>query len=288
MSRKYTDAENAWIKANYSDGDVNDTLDSFEERFGWRPSKQAIYQKAYKLGVLKRRSVHDRGKLVERAVRWSSAEDAHLTEWMLANDRGHSMDVVIEAFRREFGFTLARGQVSQFRARYGVGERRSSGGRRRRPIGAERDSGKGYTLVKVAERANMPMSKDNWRMKHHLIWEEANGRPVPDGCEIVFADRDCKNFDPSNLVAVEKRLVGIINGQGFEYHDAESLRTAVLRAELVSKARHVKNGGTRTCAICGARFSPTGKQLRYMEPVRTCPACLAAGHKAKRSRRETA
>ena len=75
------------------------------------------------------------------------------------------------------------------------------------PIGSERlrNTGKNsYVEVKV--------SRSEWRLKHHLIWEKAHGK-APDGYCICFADGDNRNFDIDNLQAVpmeehlrEKRL----------------------------------------------------------------------------------
>ena len=284
MTRKYTEAACRWLVDNYGTGDVHDTVDAFEEEFGWRPTPQALYQKAFKLGLVKRPKADERGRLVERRIRWTT--EPEMDEWMRENDRGHSIAAVQDGFELEFGFRPAKVQVSRWRAKNGVGRKRNEGRSYNAvPIGTERDTGKGYILVKVAERATVPMSKDNWRMKHHMVWEEANGRPVPDGDEIVFADHDYTNCTPGNLVAVEKKLVGIINGNNLEYWDAESLAVAVARARLMSKVRDVESGGARTCGVCGASFKPTPEQRKYTKPVQTCPKCRALGLKAKGKRR---
>lgn len=280
MTVKYTPEACRWLVDNYGGGDVHDTLDAFEAEFGWRPTAQALYQKAFKLGLVKRPKADAGGRLVERRIRW--ADEPEMDAWMEEHDRGHSIAAVQDGFEAEFGFRPAKVQISQWRARNGVGRKRNANRSYNAvPIGTERDTGKGYVLVKVAERATVPMSKDNWRPRHHLAWEAAHGEPVPRGCEIVHADRDCRNDDPSNLVAVDKKLVGIINGNALEYWDADSLNVAVARARLMSKAREVESGGTRTCGVCGASFEPTAAQARYPKPTQTCPACLAAGRKSK-------
>lgn len=285
MNRKYTPEAEAWLRANYGHGDVHDTLDAFEECFGWRPTEQGVYQKAHKLGLVKRRRSDERGKRVERTERWTC--EPEMDAWMREHDKGHSIAAVQDAFEREFGFRLVRTQVSQWRARNGVRSKVGHGGHVPSPIGTERDSGKGYVLVKVRERATVPLSKDNWRLKHHLVWEQANGRPVPEGHEVVFADRDHSNFEPGNLVAVDKSLVGIINVQALPYWDAESLQVAVARARLMSKARAVASGGTGVCGVCGAEFERTGPQAGYPKPVQTCPSCLAAGRKSRGTPKRT-
>ena len=117
MTRKYTPEACSWLVDNYGQGDVHDTLDMFEARFGWRPTVQGIYQKACKLGLVKRRRSTERGKNVERTVRWTDPRDKQFLDWMLANDHGHSIAKVVDDFEQAFGFRLTRGQVSQFRAR---------------------------------------------------------------------------------------------------------------------------------------------------------------------------
>ena len=39
---RYTPKACDWLRANYGAGDVHDTLDAFEARFGWRPTPQAL------------------------------------------------------------------------------------------------------------------------------------------------------------------------------------------------------------------------------------------------------
>lgn len=280
MTRKYTPEACAWLVDRYGAGDVHDTLDAFEARFGWRPTPQALYQKANKLGLVKRPKADERGRIVERRIVWT--REPEMDAWMREHDKGHSIAAVQDAFEAEFGFRPAKVQISQWRARNGVGRRRNEGRTYNDvPIGTERDSGKGYILVKVAERSEVPMAKTNWRPRHHLVWEREHGMAVPAGHEIVHADKDYRNDDPANLMAVDKRLVGIINGNALQYWDAESLGVAVARARLMSKAREVESGGRRTCGVCGAEFEPTPQQARYPKPVQTCQSCRAAGRKAR-------
>ena len=69
-------------------------------------------------------------------------------------------------------------------------------------------------------------------MKHHLVWEEAHGEPVPPDCSVVFADRDRANFDPENIVAVPKGILSTMNIMGMRYYDRESLEACTRMAEI--------------------------------------------------------
>ena len=68
-----------------------------------------------------------------------------------------------------------------------------------RPVGSERHSS-GGVMVKVAE-------PDQWRFKHQLVWEKANG-PLPRGFRIYFIDGDRFNCALDNLRARPLVLIG--------------------------------------------------------------------------------
>jgi len=109
------------------------------------------------------------------------------------------------------------------------------------PLGTERVSKDGYVEVKVARRKRDPRSAhDNWVPKHRLVWEQANGRPVPDGSVVVFADHDRGNFDPDNLVLMTLAEHGILSAHGPGYADRDTCLAARQCARL-------------TLAISGAR-----------------------------------
>lgn len=67
------------------------------------------------------------------------------------------------------------------------------------PIGTERRASKktkGLVLIKVGDRGRR---SEQWRPKHHVVWERANGRKVPPGLRVIFRDGDRQNFEPANL-----------------------------------------------------------------------------------------
>ena len=59
------------------------------------------------------------------------------------------------------------------------------------PVGSEVVS-KGYVRVKVA-------NPNIWRQKSHIIWEGANGKPLPAGWIVRHIDGDPLNDSPENL-----------------------------------------------------------------------------------------
>lgn len=68
------------------------------------------------------------------------------------------------------------------------------------PVGTERITKDGILQRKVADTG---VKNVDWRPVHVLVWESAYG-PVPESCVIVFADRNKRNFDVSNLDCVDR------------------------------------------------------------------------------------
>ena len=148
-----------------------------------------------------------------------------------------------------------------------------------KPIGYERVNRDGYIEVKVRDsiedgpQPRVPGKYNcNYRFKHHVVWEQAHGEPVPEGCNIVFADGDKRNFDPANLVAVPRKVWSTIARSGLEYYDAESLAACVSLAEFVQSI-HGAEMAPRDCRACGNEFEP-----RYPRQ-RTCDTCLGRDEK---------
>ena len=278
-SNRYTDEELAWLRESYPKIGLRAVEGEFEKRFGYRRSQRALAAKAYKMGLRVQALPKTSRTGAVRRISWD--REPGMTAWMLANDNGRIGDTCA-AFEREFGFPIAKTQVSLFRRTHGTISRKGCGGRwgDRYPLGSRRDTGKGYVLVKVADRPGKKGTKDNWRMEHVVAYEAYNG-PVPEGCQVMFADHDYTNIAPGNLVAVPKKLIGIINEQGLEYSDRESFLACVRMAELKSRIVDCELA-PRRCEVCGVEFAP---KERYQTKVITCPDCLAAGRKAKGRRR---
>ena len=236
------------------------------------------------------------------AVRWTPERIAWFREFV----PGHTEGEISAEHERVFGTPLTEGQIGNAKTKLGVrsgthggrfekgsvpfnkgktwdeyvspegqarsratcfkaGELNGFAAQREQPIGAERVSKDGYVEVKVAEGLQ-DRPNGNFRMKHHVVYEQAHGA-IPDGCNVVFADGDRRNFDPDNLVAVPRRLWSAICCRGIPYWDAGSLRAAMAKAELDS-AVHAAECAPRACRACGREF-----RARYPRQ-RTCDACL--------------
>ena len=65
-----------------------------------------------------------------------------------------------------------------------------------RPVGSERVNVDGYVEVKVAEPGK-------WRLKHRVVWEEANG-PIPPGYNIQFRNKNRQDLRLENLYLISR------------------------------------------------------------------------------------
>lgn len=216
-------------------------------------------------------------------VQWSRRPD--LQEAMESIDHDHlSREECARQFEERTGIALTICQVSHWREANGrtdIHRTSHRGGKTRRPVGYERKS-KGYTLVKIREEADVPQTRDNWRLKHVVEWERANG-PLPEGHTILFADGNRDNFALENLVAVPIRLMGMLNcRKDLEWHDRESLLACVAIAELTVDTNEIERMTPRRCRVCGMQFTPKQGQT---PGTRTCPSCLGARIGGRKNRR---
>lgn len=72
-----------------------------------------------------------------------------------------------------------------------------------KPVGSERVTVDGYIEIKVSE-------PNKWRLKHRLIWEQANGQ-IPKNTAIVFLDGNKQNADIANLKLISRAELLIMN-----------------------------------------------------------------------------
>lgn len=84
------------------------------------------------------------------------------------------------------------------------------------PIGTEALTGKdGYIVVKVNEPSGR---KDRrcWKLKHHIIWEQAYG-PIPKDQCVIFLDGNNRNFNLDNLALVNRAEINFMNAHNLYF-----------------------------------------------------------------------
>lgn len=122
-----------------------------------------------------------------------------------------------------------------------------------KPLGSERVAD-GYVLIKTSEKTNHIILRignnsisiteerrghNQWREKHVLIWEAANG-PRPAGHAIIFGDGDKRNFELDNLILVSRAQLSVLNHLGLIYNNAELTRTGLIIADIHTKRHELR------------------------------------------------
>jgi hypothetical protein len=138
-----------------------------------------------------------------------------------------------------------------------------------RPVGSERvDSLDGYTYVKIAE-------PKTWRMKHHLVWEAANG-PVPDGYILIFKDGDKGNITVGNLALVTRAEHLELTRSGLRTDNADLTGTGILISRVKVTSRKLQKNRNRrddahmeeTKRSPGTQGEPTSEDLALINKFR--------------------
>jgi hypothetical protein len=124
-----------------------------------------------------------------------------------------------------FGF----GQISSNKGKKGITltaikKWRESGGKfpNERAIGTEAINHNGHVRIKTSNA---------WKLKHHIIWEEAHG-PIPEGHVVIFADGNKQNFALDNLLSVSRAELWTMSRLGLIFTDKEMTKTAKSIADL--------------------------------------------------------
>ena len=283
--------EDEWLAEWYA------AMEEYERAFGKPITRTALYSWASSRGIARPRN----------QVSWLAHPeyDDYLREII----PGHSEAEISELFAERFGIILNGAQIGNRKAVLGVksgtvggqfkkGNRPISKGKTwaemgitpemmermranqykegnipsnglRLPVGSERVNVDGYFEVKVRQTSLDPRTHKCWQLKHRVVWEEANGRPLSKDEIVIFCDGDRSNLDPSNLMAITKRENAVMNSLGLKHSDRETTETAVHIARL-NLAIGEREKGERECPVCGKRFRPEYRNQRR------CRACIDA------------
>lgn len=105
-----------------------------------------------------------------------------------------------------------------------------------RDIGEERISKDGYIYIKVRDGC----LNDNWELKHRYIYKQHYGE-IPNGYNVMFADKNKRNFDIDNLILVSKSEDLIMNNNKLLFSNKELTKMGHLIAKVIDKTNKVKN-----------------------------------------------
>ncbi len=103
-----------------------------------------------------------------------------------------------------------------------------------KPIGYERVNVDGYVEVKTQE-------PNVFELKHRIVYEQTKG-PIPNDCNVAFADGNKSNLDPDNLILVTKSEMLVMNKKSLFKKDRELTKTGHLIAKVIDKQNKLKRG----------------------------------------------
>ena len=110
-----------------------------------------------------------------------------------------------------------------------------------KPLGYERITKDGYIEVKIKMRPSHPSCNDNFKAKHHIVWEEANG-PIPKGYKLTFLDGNKQNCVLENLVLITNAEHLQMTRHGLRSDNPKITETGVLIARAGVLVRKKKKG----------------------------------------------
>jgi len=218
----FTDAQNAFLKANAQGRTYEQLAKLFNQEFGTSYGRLAISQRCRRLGVSNGRTV---------PTPYSDEQIQFLRE----HADGMNYEDLSALFDEHFGTTTNGNRIGELCRRYGFSngiDRRFSEGHsvnlgrkfdHALPDGSEKISITDYVMVK---------HKGKWRTKHSVIWEEAHGKPIPKGHRIIFGDNNRRNFNVDNLHCVSASEMAILITRKLKSDDPELAKVGVALAGL--------------------------------------------------------
>ena len=99
-----------------------------------------------------------------------------------------------------------------------------------KPVGYERITKDGYIEVKIKMRPSHPDCNDNFKAKHRIVWEEANG-PIPKGYKLTFLDGNKQNCSLENLALITNAEHLQMVRQGLRSSNPQITETGILIAK---------------------------------------------------------
>lgn len=237
---KYTPEMCQWLKDNYNTVRFDELTARFNNTFGVEFTKSALWHKVNR--IIEGGIVRDEHKMITR-TKWTN----EMIEWLKIHYEDDSYNRLAITMNATFNCKITGSSLEHKINRLGLKKSKESIKRfvlpnkfsfkkghipaTKKPIGYERTLPNGYTWVKVAE-------PDVFRQKHRVIYEQHFGS-IPQGYNVMFADRNKQNFDITNLVLVSNAELCTMNQNKLIYKDCgEATKCGLILAKLMIKERN--------------------------------------------------
>lgn len=188
-------------------------------------------------------------------------------QFLVENNQGRSCQEITDLLNVTFGLNLIKSQINNYRhhhnlksgltGRFEKGHRPLNKGVKRKlhpdflkwcykkgnrpptykPVGTERVTSDGYTLVKVSDEGT---PAERWKKKHILLWEREHG-PVPEGMTIGFKNQDKSDIRLENLMCITKQEHALMNFKKRYSEDPDVTENNVLITKIERKVKHLED-----------------------------------------------
>lgn len=192
-----------------------------------------------------------------------------IQKFIVDNHKGVGHFEMAEMVNTKFGTTYNKGQIKNFYARHKLnsgltgrfekgnipqnkGTHQPTKGRmaetqfkkgglppNTKPIGYERITKDGYIEVKTKMKPSNPKCNDNFKGKHILVWEQANGK-IPTGYKVIFKDGNKLNVSLDNLALVSNAELLELSRSKLRSNNADITQTGILIARVKCTSRKLK------------------------------------------------
>ncbi|MGN0489362.1 MAG: HNH endonuclease signature motif containing protein [Ruminococcus sp.] len=258
MPKRYPPEFHEFMRQTIPGHTTKELVVLIRERFGYEMAETAIksYKTAHKI-----KSGTPKG---HRKGECPNAHPAWLVDYIIANHKGLGPTAMAEKVNKEFGTEYTHGQIKGIYARnklksgidtkFKKGHEPANKGRKgyhapgsekgwfkkgglppnTKPVGYERINKDSYIEVKIKMRPSRPDCNDNFKAKHRLVWEEANG-PIPEDCVIMFRDGDKQNCSLENLRLITKSEHATLNKLALRSNNPETTESELLLANIAQR-----------------------------------------------------
>lgn len=223
----YTEEMLLFLQENVDGTPLQALTDQFNAKFGTHIGKDAIaaciHRRGWGNGMFHKPSVFPE----------------EIRQFMAENCKGNRAREMVVLLNETFGTNYTEKQISSYYRKHRL---KSGVASRYVPIGTLIFRKGEWYYEKVADG---PDSNKNWKSKHVMVWEEANG-PVPEGHMVIFLDGDRRNYKLENLALCPYDVGLEMNHMNLRFDNAQLTETGMLIAKvnLQTRRRQKKRGAS--------------------------------------------